>query len=562
LSVLGGGGGEYDLLKGSGGASKVSKDPAPAEFDLLGGKAQEDAAVIKEVRCAVCGGSVARSREHRRVADKIVKNVYTTTPTRARSHPSPLYPSPHELTLLPSSPSPFPQDPYDVLLAELIFTTEDVRVVIYKRLDDCNAGFVEFLESRIGAATDLDERQALRSLVEMVDAVKKAVERKKVEDAARMKEEQQRQMEEEAKLMAEMAEAKKRAQTVQQTEAQRQSQREELQRLQGMGGGDAAAGAAGPGGAEAVVAMDSKQSYVQMLEALLGLDFGDAGYVREVVEANYERCTMEFLDLLGGRLIDAATPPDVLTRLVALKGHIEFILQERMSRAAERLQTIVKAGPVDAMLEKIYELNDRGEIDEPFILLLETNVQQAERAGAASAAEVFRKLVATAREAIDEKLTPSTRLVRRLLRVTDSGKRKEVLHDAFRPKATTLTAEGAKTEAMPDVPPPDFIEELRQLIKNFGNIETNDFGAMLRALVEEAEEVSTGIYGKAMSHREQQDYMWQKGSVSVFDLEALEGKAQAKGDQMPWQNDAYDSMMPPGFENGVRTIGGNDKNKF
>lgn len=51
LSVLGGGGGEYDLLKGSGGVSKVSKDPAPGEFDLLGGKAQEDAAVIKEVRC-------------------------------------------------------------------------------------------------------------------------------------------------------------------------------------------------------------------------------------------------------------------------------------------------------------------------------------------------------------------------------------------------------------------------------------------------------------------------------------------------------------------------------
>lgn len=50
LSALGGGG-EYDLFKGSGGVSKVSKDPAPGEFDLLGGKAQEDAVVIKEVRC-------------------------------------------------------------------------------------------------------------------------------------------------------------------------------------------------------------------------------------------------------------------------------------------------------------------------------------------------------------------------------------------------------------------------------------------------------------------------------------------------------------------------------
>ena len=52
LSALGGGGGEYDLLKGSSSTSKVSNDPAPGEFDLLGGNAQEDAAVIKEVRCA------------------------------------------------------------------------------------------------------------------------------------------------------------------------------------------------------------------------------------------------------------------------------------------------------------------------------------------------------------------------------------------------------------------------------------------------------------------------------------------------------------------------------
>ncbi len=498
LSVLGGGGGEYDLL---GGKSAGPKDPALGEYDLLGGKAQAESAVIKE-------------------------------------------------------------DPHDVLLAELIFTTEDVREVIFRRLDDCDDGFVQFLEGRIGASTDLDERDALRSLVNMVDAVKQAVERKRVEDAARMKEDQQRQLEEETRLMAEVAEAKKRAQSVEEQEAQRQNQREEMQRLQGTNAGDAAAGAAGGGGADAALAMDPKQSYEQLLTAFLGLDFGDAAYVREVVEANYERCTMEFLDLLGERLKDPATAPDVQTRLLALKGHIETILQSRMSRAAERLQALVKAGPVDAMVDKIYEMVERNEVDEPLILLLESNVQQAERAGAAPAAELFRKLIATAREAIDEKLTPATRLVRRLLRVPESAKRQEILHEAFRPKASTLMADGAKTEAMPDVPPPDLIEELRQLIKNFGNIETDNFSATLRALVEEAEEVATSIYGKAMSHREQQQYMWEKNTISVFDLEAMERKAQAAGQEIPWGNDAYDNMMPPGFENGVKTIGGNDKSKF
>lgn len=449
------------------------------------------------------------------------------------------------------------QDPHDTLLAELIFTTEDVREVIYKRLEDCNSGFADFLEGRISMATDLEERQALRSLVEMIEAVKKAVERQKVEDTMRIREEQLRQLEEEARLAAERAEARKRP-TWQEGEVKESSEREEYAQSMGT---DVAPSVREDVEASAL-AMDPKQSYEQLLEAFLGLDFGMEEYVREVVEANYERCTMEFLDLLGERLKNGSTPPGVQSRLMALKGHIEDILRARMSRAAERLQSIVKAGALDEMVDQVYELNQRNEVDEPLILLLETNVQQAERAGAAPAAELFRKLLATAREAIDEKLSMSTRLVRRLLRVADPEKRKEILHDAFRPKASALTAEGAKTGAMPDVPPPDFIEELRQLIKNFGNIETDNFAEKLRTLVEEAEEVSTTIYGKAMSHREQQDYMWQKGSISVFDLEALEGKAQAFGDQMPWQNDAYDNMMPPGFEDGVRTIGGNDKSSF
>ena len=42
-------GGDYDLLKGSSGKAGGSKDPAPGEFDLLGSKADAEAAVVKEV---------------------------------------------------------------------------------------------------------------------------------------------------------------------------------------------------------------------------------------------------------------------------------------------------------------------------------------------------------------------------------------------------------------------------------------------------------------------------------------------------------------------------------
>ncbi len=275
-----------------------------------------------------------------------------------------------------------------------------------------------------------------------------------------------------------MAEAKKKAGTAEDEAKRKEGQRAEMQRMQGTESAAAGAGGLDAAGGEAFA--DAQQSYEQLLLAFLGLDYGDAGYVRQVVEANYERCTMEFLDLMGTRLNAPATPAEDKAKLTALAGHINAILQERMSAAAVRLGAVVKAGTLEQMVDKVYELVASDEVDEPFILLLETNVQEAERAGAKPAAEVFRKLIATAREAIDGKLTPATRLIRRLLRIEDVEKRKDVLNDAFRPKATTLTADGAKTGAAPDVPPPEFIEELRQLIKNFGNIDTNAFGDKLR----------------------------------------------------------------------------------
>jgi hypothetical protein len=72
------------------------------------------------------------------------------------------------------------KDPKEVLLAELIFSTEDVRQLIAKRLDQCDEEFVGFLEKKIEATTDLEERQAFRSLIDVVDKVKKAVERRLV----------------------------------------------------------------------------------------------------------------------------------------------------------------------------------------------------------------------------------------------------------------------------------------------------------------------------------------------------------------------------------------------
>lgn len=66
------------------------------------------------------------------------------------------------------------------MLAELVFGGEDVREVVYRSLDICDEGFVAFLEKKIEVSTDLEERSAFRSLIDIVGAVRKAAEKAKV----------------------------------------------------------------------------------------------------------------------------------------------------------------------------------------------------------------------------------------------------------------------------------------------------------------------------------------------------------------------------------------------
>lgn len=68
----------------------------------------------------------------------------------------------------------FFQGPYEVLLAELVFGTDDVRELVYRNLDACDEGFKAFIDKKVEASDDLEERSALRSLVDIIEAVKKA----------------------------------------------------------------------------------------------------------------------------------------------------------------------------------------------------------------------------------------------------------------------------------------------------------------------------------------------------------------------------------------------------
>jgi hypothetical protein len=114
---------------------------------------------------------------------------------------------------------------------------------------------------------------------------------------------------------------------------------------------------------------------------------------------------------------------------------------------------------------------------------------------------------------------------------------------------------------MPDVPPPDFINACKAVLLNFGNLGQNDdrgdLASRIKQLAAEAEVVTTRIYGKGMTLREQQDRMWKEQTTSIFDLEQMEIEAERMGGRAPWTNANADDDIIPGFDkDGKMQIGG------
>ena len=82
-----------------------------------------------------------------------------------------------------------------------------------------------------------------------------------------------------------------------------------------------------------------------------------------------------------------------------------------------------------------------GKGDEPFLLLLEANADQARAAGAAGPAELMDKLRQRAMTEKDKQSsTKEIKLLRQLLREPDSNKREDLLTAAFTPKETLIVS--------------------------------------------------------------------------------------------------------------------------
>lgn len=450
---------------------------------------------------------------------------------------------------------------YETFLAQLVFSANDPRLDIVDNIELCSdPAWLSWLQKKIDTTRDVEEKMALRDLNDMILDIVKRMELSK---AAEEREAKARVEAEAARL----AEAETKAE-----EGRKMSDADVLRKARSVdrgGLGDAAEmKKQSVSFYEQELTPEIRMSYDDMVKKVLP-PYKPGDSPASIVFAYYDQFDAQFIKVLKERADNGETESqDILDALSAEQS-------KRMTAATENIKQVLAAGDPMRMEGVIVKLAKEGKVDEPFLLLLEANANQAAAAGADGPARLMRRLGERAVEEKDKQSkTKEIRLLRRLLRTDDASKREELLTEAFTPRQGLIvqgTAENAaraldgelpdEEKPMPDVPPPDFINACKAVLLNFGNLSANDdrgdLSSRIKVIASEAEVVATRIYGKGMSVREQQDRMWREQTTSIFDLETLEIEAEKRGEIAPWANPNSDDILPGFDASGKMRIGGN-----
>jgi hypothetical protein len=466
---------------------------------------------------------------------------------------------------------------YEMLLAELVFSTNDPRVDIMNRFDlATDPVFLEWMvDKKIESSKDPEERLALKDLYDMIIDIKTRVEVNRLQEERLSREamelEQARVAEAEATAETgrtlSNADVIKRAQLIQNAamidpnSASKDNEKE-----------NSDASTKQKSFYEEELTPEIRLSYESLVKKVMP-PYKAGTTPASIVEMYYDQFDAQFVKVLS-ELSTVHENADAQSILEALAVE----QQKRIVRATEALKGVLSLGDPRKMEGAVIKMVREGKIDEAFLLLLEANENQALAAGATGPAQIMSRIRLRAVEEKDKQSSSKEIvLIRKLLRTEDADVRETILEDAFTPRANLLVA-GTTQNAMkaidgeapepekpvPDVPPPDFINACKAVLLNFGNLgseDTNrgDLATRIRKIAAEAEVVATRIYGKGMSLREQQDQMWETQTTSIFDLETMEIEAERNGEIAPWANPNSndDEFLMPGFDkDGRMQIGG------
>jgi hypothetical protein len=454
---------------------------------------------------------------------------------------------------------------YEMMLAELVFSTNDPRVDIVNKLElVTDPEFLAWLEQeKIEKSMDPEERMALKDLMETILDVKTKVEVSRLAEERKAKEQAAWEAEQLAAAQADAvgerqltnAEILKKATAIQTqvTETELEERKEKKKNFY-----------------EQELTAEIRLSYESLLKKVLP-PYKSGETPDSVVYIHYDQFDAQFVKVLSERSENGDIDSKNILSALATEQ------QKRIAASTETLKSVLSLGEPMRMEGAIVKLAREGKLDEAFLLLLEANENQARSAGANGPAQLMRRLRERAMDEKDkQQQSKEIRLLRQLLRTDDPAKRETILEGAFTPKATLIvpgTAANAQKavdgeapdqeQPMPEVPPPDFINACKAVLLNFGNLgaddaQRGDLASRIHKIAAEAEAVTTRIYGKGMTLREQQDRMWAEQTTSIFDLERMEIEAERNGERAPWTNpNADDEMLIPGFDKqGRMQIGG------
>eukprot|EP00569_Conticribra_weissflogii_P007266 CAMPEP_0171329792 /NCGR_PEP_ID=MMETSP0878-20121228/1538_1 /TAXON_ID=67004 /ORGANISM="Thalassiosira weissflogii, Strain CCMP1336" /LENGTH=534 /DNA_ID=CAMNT_0011829909 /DNA_START=259 /DNA_END=1863 /DNA_ORIENTATION=- len=453
---------------------------------------------------------------------------------------------------------------YEMFLGQLVFSTNDPRIDIMENYDlVVDPQWLSWLDRKISSCTDVEEKMALRDLNNMILDIKKRVELSKAQEERAAKEAEEAELQRIAAAEAEMEKGR------------------------AMSGSDVLrkAAAVDTAGVDKIVQEQSggekkktfyetdltpeiRMSYEDMCKNVLP-PYKAGETVATVVFNHYDQFDAQFIKVLNERAQNGDADSQ------AVLGALAEEQQKRVNAATMALKEVLAQGEPMRMEGSIVKLAKEGRIDEPFLLLLEANAEQAKAAGATGPAELMTRLRKRAMQEKDKQsATREIKLLRQLLRESNSSEREKLLTDAFTPKEALIVpgtaANAAKAidgeapeqeKPMPEVPPPDFINCCKAVLLNFGNLnideERGDLATQIKLIASEAEVVATRIYGQGMTAKEQQDRAWKEQTTSIFDLETLEIEAERRGEVAPWANpDANDDLIPGFGPDGKMQIGG------
>jgi len=452
---------------------------------------------------------------------------------------------------------------YEMLLAEIVFSSNDPRLDIVEKADrTLDPNFMAWLAQKVERSVDPEEKMALRDLNEMILDTKQKMELTQ----ARIEREEGEKEDAEAKRVRESEEAADLGRGMSDTDvlrkagtldnakiktAMEESAREEKRQTF----------------YDTEITPEIRASYETLLSKILP-PHKPGETTKTVVFNLYDQCDAQLLKVLTERAASGDDDSKAVLDAIAEEQ------QKRVSQAAERLKSILGLGDPRRMEGAIVKMAREGGVDEAFLLLLEANADQAKQAGAMGASELMQRLRSRAIDEKDKQMTSKEiRLLRKLLRTDAVQERETLLVDAFTPKDVLIvpgTAENAAKAAegeapeeekpLPEVAPPDFINACKAVLLNFGNLddgkESGDMTTRIKLIASEAEVIATRIYGKGMTNREQQDRAWKEESTSIFDLETLEIEAERMGDTAPWANPENDDILPGFDAGGKMKIGG------